>query len=706
MGFEQPGYLWGVLAAAIPLLIHLISRRRAKVIDFPAIDFVLRSNKQIARRLKLRQWMLMALRMALLAAVPLAFAKPFTTSTAAELTVGSTPGSVVIVIDPSFSMGYQPEGQSETLLEKARKKARDVLGELRAESDAAVVVASSPPRSLTPTLVFDKRPLLSELDRIELEHSAADLQGALRLAEQMLVTSGQPRRRVVLLSDLQASEWEGITRPWSLDRAPDVTVVDLLPKDEHGNVAITSVLAVPESGGLGRDVRVKVAVLNDRPQPFEDVITVRVGDRTAKSILKIPPRQTGEKEFTVRVPEAGPAMASSSIVEIPADRLPGDNKLPFTIDFLRRVHVLVVNGAPRTVPYKDETFFLRAALRPGREPTSRINPTYVKPDELAPSQLAYVDVVVLANVGLLDPPQVQGLLQWVKGGGGLFITVGDNVQPDIVNTTMRELLPLPLREVRAAEVGADGQPKNPLYFAGVETTHPLLRPFAHLPDASLYLARTGTHTLLDTVATEGTRVLMSYSDGSPALVERTLGQGRSLLLTTSIDRDWTDLPFRTSFLPLIQQTMLYLGGKLDRPRDAMGTVGEVRVLPVGRDDVSIEVTRPDGRVVTFAQGDLATGDVRFHETGLAGVYRVRHVRKQGGEEEQFVMHVDPRESVLRTLDRAWVETLLRSGQAPAVAEVMAPIQAPPQRKGEIWPMLLVAMFFLLGFETWFAFSKA
>ena len=693
MGVENPAYLWGLLAALLPVVLHLIARRKAKVHDFAAIEFIFASNKRIARRLRLKQILLLLMRMLLLAGLAVAFSKPFRLEEDQGLPATGAPTSVVFIVDPSFSMGYTVDG--DTLLDRAKQKARAIISDLRPESDAAVVLASSPARALTQTLTYDRVLVRRLIDDVELSHGSADMQGALRLAEQILVASGQPRRAVVLLTDLQASEWEGITRPWSLERSPEVTAVALRPSVTHGNVAITSVEAEPETTGLGRSVRVTVEILNDRPETFKDVVTVKIGDVTrAKEVVTVPPGQTVTREFSLRLTEVGPVTGA---VEIPPDDLPGDNRQMFVIDFLRRVHVLVVNGGPRAVPHADETFFLRAALRPGRDATSRINPTYVRPDELAPAQLAYVDVVVLANVKALDRAVLDALDAWVRKGGGLFVTMGDNVTLEEYNGPIRKLLPLPVRELR------DASP--PVYLTGVQTAHPVLNIFAHLPDASLYTAMATRYALLDTEAAKGTQVLASFTDGSPALVEREHGAGRLLVWTSTIDRDWTDLPFKTSYLPLVQQIALYLGQKLGGAAERTLLVGEPRQIHVGRSVKEVTVTRPDGREIRYGESDLAGGDILFKETELAGIYRVQQARPQGADEQRFAVRVDPRESRLDAADREAIERLLESGRAREGATATAPPKQPAPR-GELWPAVLIGLFVLLGMEAWLALASS
>ena len=694
MGFENPTFLWGTLAAAIPIVLHLIAKRRAQVHEFAAMDFILLSNKRIAQRMRLKQFLLMLARMLLLVALPVAFAKPFTVSDEALLPATSAPTSVVLVIDSSFSMGYEIHEQN--LLDKAKTSALAILEELRNESDAAIVLAGTPARALTPKLTYDRVILREAVESIQLTHVTADIQGALRMAEQILANSSQPRREVVLLTDLQASEWAGISRPWSLEHSPHVTLVDLSDGMSEGNVAVTEVEATPESSGLGRNVRIKVNVLNDRPQPLEDLLTVRLGGKSAKGTIRIPPHQSASKEFVIRLNDVG---AVGGFAEISPDRLPGDNIHPFVVDFFRRVHVLVVNGSPRTVAHMDESFFLRAALKPGQDSASRFNATYVKPDELTGAQLEYVDVVVLANVNSLDATQVSALSLWVRKGGGLFISSGENVTPKIYNGVFKPLMPLPVRSIRVVK-------DKPVFLTSLEINHPMLEVFAHIPEASLFTAQTHAYVLLNTAASSTIRVLASFTDGAPALVEGNIGNGRVLVWTTSIDRDWTNFPFKTSFLPLMQQSMLYLGNKMGSPERSALEVGEARNIQVSEEVSKIRVIRPDGDETSYQGADLATGTIRYGRTGVPGIYRVERQRRQLVEQEQFAVHLAAEESVLKSADTNAIQLLLESGNADPGTNLNQDDTELSKvgRQGELWPTLLMGLFLLLGLETWLAFT--
>lgn len=693
MLFESPLMLLGMGGAAIPVIIHLINRRKAPVRAFAPIDFILLSNKRLMRRMKLRHWLVLAIRILLIMAIPFALSRPYTVPEEALSALSETPGSTVIVLDDSLSMGATVEGK--TRLARAIERAEELVRRVGRESNVAVVLASSPPRALQSELSYDKDGLLVELARVAEagpSEGMVDAAGALRMAEALLAASSLPERRILVMTDLQAASWGEVSRPWALQTPPAVEVVDV--GDEGANSGITDVAVERALDVSPKHVRIAVEVAAFG-QPFSDSVTVRVAGRTMVSSLRVPPGERAKATFLVKLDATEPIGGEASI---PHDALAADDTRSFTVDFLQSVSVLLINGAPRSIPYKDEVYFLERALRAAAEDQARVSLLTMRADEVTPQQLANVDVVVMANVLELRPDATAALRQAVRGGAGLLITAGDNAT-SAWNNRLGDLLPLRVRDVKpVAKRGQVGAELKALTVDTLDLEHPALRLFRNLPTASLYTARFYTYLLLD--GSDDARVLARYSNGAPLLAEKEVGAGRTVILTTTVDRDWSDLAIRSSFLPLMQQLVLHLAGRLDRALRPSALVGEPWPVDLEATVTRVEVETPDGRSLDFDDPlHDGKGPLQITDTGRSGVYTVRKWLEGAGAARvgRFAVNPDPRETDPARATREDLLARLAPGavEGPGIASLAS---TSPWRTN-LWPYVLVALFALLASEA-------
>ena len=209
--------------------------------------------------------------------------------------------------------------------------------------------------------------------------------------------------------------------------------------------------------------------------------------------------------------------------------------------------------------------------------------------------------IFLANVNQPSPALAAALQRYVESGGGLFISVGDRVDADAWNQTAKKLLPQPLGLKRSAAAapgqGTEGETvdlRPAERLAPIDRRHPLLAAFPAKGEG-LTSARFFQFLLLAPVPdAPGRRVVLRYENGAPALVEAEVGRGRVLLLTTTVDREWTDLPIRPGFLPLVQEATRFLAGAPSGDAAADLLVGERRELALGADDRRLEIIKPSG----------------------------------------------------------------------------------------------------------------
>lgn len=704
MEFGNGALLAGMALGAIPVIIHLINRHRAKLRRFAAIDFLLLSDKRLARRLHLKQLLVLALRVLLLVALALALAKPYVEPDLIAAPDASDPGSVAIIIDDSTSMqALGPSGA--TLLDDALAHARDLIASGGARTSFAVIAAGAPARLLTRDLTYDKEALGRALDRVDASPRGADLGGALREAGRVLSAATEPRRQVYLIGDHAAHAWRDLALTWSYVPASSVETVDLRAGRPLDNLAVVGATVTRGDSAAGPTLEVAAEVVNFGIDGRDADVTLELGDRVLAERVTVPANNREQVVFNLRAPPD----VTHGVVRISGDALPADDAWYFTLAQHNAVNVLVVNGSPRNVAFEDEIFFLRAALRARHAGAAALNPVFATSAELKPGQLKAMDVVILANVGSLTREQQLGLTNFVEAGGGLFIAAGDEFD-ERTGASYGELLPYPLRGTKVVARADDpAAPLTALSIATVDFEHPVVEVFDGVDDASLFKAWVYAYTLLDTVGRPGARVLASYTGGIPALVEGTLGRGRVMLLTTSVDRDWSDLALRSSFPPLVQRICQHLARALDRPAGPGHRVGDPVRVPAPEGQGPLVWVTPDGARVDVEENpdDALVGAVTLEAPDQVG----HHLLMRAGDVRRavhFAVNVDRAESDLAAVTpdavRAAVAEMTRDNgilpDAGVPEATLAASSGGDSRRTILWPYILAGLFLLFGAEAW------
>ncbi len=611
MTFAHPWMLLGALAAFIPLLVHLFDRRRPRPHPFGPLAFVLRSQKRTASRLKLKRLLLYVLRTLIFLALPIALARPEWRNDATAAAVVKGPAATAIVLDASLSMRWA-EGAS--LFERAQEEARDALSDLRPEEPATVLVCTSQPEAPAAP-GFDRAKLRAVVDEAKPTYAGADLSRCLELAARSLEESPMAGKRLVVVSDLTAGSLRleapppVVKGPTGEAVRPEVVLRDAAGRDELPNHALVDLKVEPALQAGPRAFQFTFTVKNFGTAPVKDLeAAVRVGEATlGKGFVDVPANGTAQKTLTVRFTQGG---VSAGEAVLTPDGLAEDDRRAFVLNVPRVLRALVVNGAPHATRYRDEAFFLEAAL------TAPGSPVQVALRDTAAGwaeDFSTYDLVYLLNVPAPEAGDAAKLAAFVENGGGLFVSMGDQVNPDAYNARLGALLPRPLRLVRTSVERDDPEAADKAaQLTQVKQEHPLFTPFTGQAEEGLVGARFYRYMLLEAdsaAASDGaSQVLATYEDGAPAVAVARRGKGRVALFTSTVDRDWSDFAIRTSFLPLMQRFAAYLTGSLEEREEQRVRVGESLTLhPEGTQAVSLvrgpgerEVpvkVQPDGSVV-------------------------------------------------------------------------------------------------------------
>lgn len=693
MSFAAPFLLLGLLLAGVPIAIHLINRRRAVRRVLPTIEFLRRSEKKVARALRLKQWLLLALRIAVFVLLPLAMARPFLVADVEGAAGdGRLPAAVVVIVDDSASM-TRALGASNAW-ELAREEAIEAVRELRAWDQVAVIFAGDSSLVSLGTLSDQHTLAIDALREHTPRYGGGDLRAALLSAREILATTRQPARRTIVITDNAAHAWSSpVSTP--LTGLGAIEIVPIGENAAQANLAVGEVRweRSPEGGADAWQVEADVSVIGESELTEATVRLVLGGESVATTLVTLQGGR-GVASFVHRFGDTSGSIPFAIEVD-DTTGVVADNISWGLINERQAARVLLVNGDPRSVQFNDELFFLQRALEAPLGGRSNVTIATVAPAALQATELENYDVVVLANIDELNPLASTALQAYVRAGGGVLLTVGERTDAARWNATMEPLLPRPMRDIRRLAGPTDRDIGiRATRIATVDTTHPIFRVFSLPGGETLQSGLVWQYGLVDPQADDTARTIASFGDGAPLLMERPIGSGSVLLWLTTIDSDWTDLPVRTAYLPLVHRMVDYLARR--GGGGAASVVGQRTTISLeARRAPRVAVDAPDGtrEVLVPAEGETTV----VYTPRVAGVHRV-FVDVAGtfepAAELDLVAGPPQAESELVAVEAELLENLRASA-----AEGTASVEEARSSGRTIWPMLLFFLLIVLYVET-------
>ena len=544
-GLVHFGFLFAAAAVAVPILIHLLLKPRARKMDIGTLRFLKLVLKDSTRRRKIRRWLLLALRMAAVMLLALLFARPYLSRAGTE----GREREVIVLIDQSASMSATQGGRS--FFDRAQEAAEKILKGL-------------PNETATHLAYFDSAgvttPSESRIDwRRQPGYGGTDYLQALRWARDIVVNSKRPERKVYLLSDLQRSGLRGSTFA-GLPADVELEIVEI-GKPLLANLAVESVEAVDTLIRPKQPLVVTATVFNAGQFPAKKVQVrlVLEGD-TGKlpeqvETVDVAPTSRQTVRFTTSIHKPG---VYKGHVELTSDdEFPLDNKRYLAIEARTPDRVLLVDGEPGPSVYANETYYLEAALRL-RLPRKGSSLTPYEPERLAWGQgstlpdLRPFRLVVLCNVAAMPENEVLRLSGYVAKGGSLLIFTGKQVQAEGYEAFHRAGL-LPALVEGQAGPGA-------FRFDTWEKDHPIFRPFSDPQEGDL--RRVVFQRITRLKPNQNAKVLAAAQSGEALLVRGGLQNGKVLIFASAADRDWSSWPQSRLYVPLIHQMAGYLTERL------------------------------------------------------------------------------------------------------------------------------------------------
>ena len=705
--------LLGLIAVAIPPIIHLLTRKRFDIVDWAAMRF-LQVSEKTRRKIFLEELILMLLRMALIGVFVLALAAPYITSRLFARWGSRGNRDIVLIFDGSYSMGYSAGDPSAH--EKAKDWALNFLDQMAPGDSVAILQAKQQVVPVLSSLNTDPNQVRTAIQNLAPPRGGVDMPAAVQAAAQILAASQRAQREIIVLTDGQKFGWadDASLLRWEL-LAHRITgegafksriwVANMDPKrpENPANWSLQPLRTSRAVTAAGREVtfHTTLQLTGSDEAPLPDSVLLEVDGRPAGAI-KLPGARIDKGQVPISFKHRFPNPGSHLItLKIGNDALPGDNRQDFAVEVLPALPVLLVDGDDRPSLKVRGTDYLRDALAPARDPHPSILARVMSINGFDPVHLirdlsdepgTAPRVLVLSNVTKLSPAQQEGIEQFLANRGGVLVTAGDRVDAAAYNETLfrsgQGWLPAQMVEPIGSEddLGKAARPVSASFF------HPAVELFRDMQFGGLADARFPRRWKVSMSGATMSTAIAMLTGSEPLLIERPYRTGRVILSTVPLDNSWrTNLTDMPAFVPLAHELIYYLAG--DRSSELNLSPGQpIRFRP--REETAAGVATiqpPDGEPKTI---ETKAWPMTFENTREPGVYTLNWQSK----DFYYVVQPDARESQLALCteeDRKKVSNLIPNLTYAAQAEEIVDRLTKGSMTKELWLLVLLGVFGLL-----------
>jgi hypothetical protein len=692
--FASPAMLGWAAAAATPFLINFWIRRRHVETPWAAVELLRAAVRQRSRQIRLREWLLLLMRAAILLLAALAAARPVWTSggTASEPR-GRT--HRIIVIDQSASMKCRIAGG--TRMEEALARARRVVEEAPAGDAFTVLAWAERADNVLGRPTFDKSRALAAIESVAAVDTVADMAAALRAAATSIDATAKAlpdldRTQIVFITDAAATTWSAaLPQPaaalspvgadetfklWNALAKNTDLVVEAVDDQPRDNLAIADVTTQPQAPLVNQPlvVNVRLSAFGKRPWQNIPVEVLLDGLRLSEKIINAQPGEDANIQFEARVNTIGNHVVEARFAE-DADVLPIDNRRWLSIDVTDVRRVICFADVPEAA--EDIARALNPRFREGAA-GSAISVDLAATASLASKDLAAYNAVFLCNVADLSNHEQRLLKRYVEDGGALVVVLGPASKPAAFNRFFASAengsasSDQAFLSIELAEQPAVGDWRlDPLGYR-----HPIVAPFEGRSRAGLLGVHVSNYFPSKIADEQRVSVALGITSGDPAMVVGDFGLGRVAVMTTNPSlaagrEPWTTLAVSPSFVPLMRELFNFVS--TGRQAERLNRLaGESLTLPTHSGNPSSDATAsgqwqsPDGAVSPSPP-----------EARRAGVYRYLPLSKSKEESTPssaasiaVAVNIDPRESDLTTVDIHRL-TNKAAGEPPASNSALA-----------------------------------
>jgi len=679
LNFLNPGILFGLIAATIPLLIHFLNRSKSKNIPFSTLVFLKELQQQKIRRVKLKQLILLIIRTLILILLVLAFARPSIRGTLSGRLVLNAKTSAVIILDNSYSMSCRQDNQNLFIIAKAT--AERIIDQMRPGDDVYLFTSTDSSQEESRRVYHDFNILKKAIENKTIDFHPTNLTASIKMAHDVLKKSNNINKEIYIISDLQKIAF---TRDSSriIDENIKVMAFPLVKKSVN-NLTIEKINVISTIIEKGKLVELEGKIVNTgNILTGNKLAQLFVNEeKTAQTIVNLEPKTSTTESFKFILNNAG---FISGYIMLEDDDINEDNKRYFSFFVPDQIKIALIGA---------ETFdtqIIEMALNPKNNKRSNFLLEEISFSKMSTIEPEQYDVIVISNIPDILPETMDKTSRFVESGGGLILILGDNIN---VNTYNRLLSRLGLPKLLNV-IGSQADDNAVFSLSQDDLTHPIFH--GMFESENVNYAKPMFRFAFKMKEQTNVDKIMQYSTGDPFLLEKRSENGTVLVMTTGLNPKLSDITRRTIFAPLMTRIMSYAGSwKYFKSQNLK--ISQALNYKLSPDIIkkALEIKRPD------LQYDRLELDVRpngawinYFETDLPGIYSLLTENKVN---MQWAVNSYSMESDLRQIE----QSILKDRYNIKIVDPDSDLQkvVTQNRYGiELWKYLVLFAFLLLIFE--------
>ncbi|MFO7448220.1 MAG: BatA and WFA domain-containing protein [Ignavibacteriaceae bacterium] len=638
MIFLNPAVLLGLIAASIPILIHLLNLRKLKKVEFSTLAFLKELQKNKIRKIKIKQWLLLALRVAIILFLVFAFARPTLEGVAIGGTTSAAKTSAVFIVDDTFSMSVIDGNGS--YLNQAKETLKDLMNQLQEGDDAALIMVSNSGEEIE--LSNNLAEISKQAAGISPSYSSGYIHNAIVKAADLLGKSDNFNKEIYLLSDFQST---GLAdgQPFSdlselLHDKIKLYAFNYAGKDVF-NIGIDELKLNTQIFEKDKPVSFKVTVTNYSKQIWTNgVVSLFInGERSAQQSVTINAGESVVLDMEAVVKDAGQI---DVFAEIEDDDILQDNRHFISLNIPEEIPVIIF-----TENNADARFVQLALTAVDNESTLKISARNL--NQLSSVNLSQYEVLVIIGAGNISG--IERIESFVNNGGGLLLMPGSNSNYTDFNSLLTGIGLPPA----SGEAGMVNRLEGASAFQTIDFNHPVFQNiFSNREKKSIESPDVYKHYKLQT---RGSGIsIITLMDNSSFLSEFKKGKGKIFVLASAPALSWSSFPLKSVFAPLVNKSVFYLASK-DSPEEEYYAGTDIDINLSGLILQQIKIKRPDNTEEFLNAESLGGSYISYNNTNLTGNYLVYSGEKAV---DNFSVNTEARESNTEYLNAGEFEDYL------------------------------------------------